>query len=41
MLPEYVKSGFTNILVNACQAITEQGKIIITTEYILTENLES
>ena len=32
--PNMLNQVFTNILVNACQAITEQGKIIITTEYI-------
>lgn len=32
--PNMLNQVFTNILVNACQAITEHGKIIITTEYI-------
>ena len=32
--PNMLNQVFTNILVNAWQAITEQGKIIITTEYI-------
>ncbi|MBD9219947.1 MAG: GHKL domain-containing protein [Clostridiales bacterium] len=31
--PNMLNQVFTNILVNACQAITEKGKIIITTDY--------
>ena len=31
--PNMLNQVFTNILVNACQAIKEQGKIIISTEY--------
>lgn len=31
--PNMLNQVFTNILVNACQAITESGKIIITTEF--------
>ena len=31
--PNMLNQVFTNILVNACQAIKEKGKIVITTEY--------
>lgn len=31
--PNMLNQVFTNILVNACQAIEERGKIVITTEY--------
>ena len=31
--PNMLNQVFTNILVNACQAIEEKGKIVITTEY--------